>query len=115
MPTAWLPLLLLKHHRLVRLSRKVSVAVAVGTPTHTLTHVALLFAVPEAIKPASLDAARSLFETPKDKAAEPEEEGRGLKILHTLVGDLAAEMKTLTQEIATLEARMAKLEAARRR
>jgi len=67
------------------------------------------------IKAASLSAAHSLFETPKEKATEPEEEGRGLKILHTLVGDLAAEMKSLTSELSSLEKRLAALEAARRK
>ena len=56
-----------------------------------------------------------MFDAPKEKAHEPEEEGRGLKILHTLVGELAAEMKSLTSEISAMEARIAALEAAKRK
>ena len=34
-----------------------------------------------------------MFDTPAESAHEPEEEGRGLKVLHTLVADLAADVR----------------------
>ncbi len=66
----------------------------------------------EAVKASSLAAAASLFDAPADNAHEPEEEGRGLKILHALVGDLAADMKELAAEIKALTDKVLRLEKA---
>ncbi len=52
----------------------------------------------EALKASSLEAAQSMFDTPAESAHEPEEEGRGLKVLHTLVADLAADVSVAGQQ-----------------
>ncbi len=49
----------------------------------------------------------------QDTAHEPEEEGRGMKILHTLVADLAADVKALAADIKTLSAKVLRLEGGR--
>jgi hypothetical protein len=50
------------------------------------------------VKASSLEAAHSMFDTPAESAHEPEEEGRGLKVLHTLVADLAADVSVAGQQ-----------------
>ena len=69
--------------------------------------------IAEAMKASSLAAAHDLFDTPPAGGGhEPEEDGRGTKILHTLVGDLAADVKSLSEEIKTLMAKLQRLERA---